>query len=172
MKSKIVVLLVLFVCSSFARPIVFNIQKELREAQNIVEGKILNYNTKDTKVIYQNITTGKIDTAIAIGHILSKPTFELDQNTISTNRSILSGCVPMVGEEVLIVINDSNKVRLFAYKKDEYYRFWTPQAATSLSLFSIELPTLPIFPNDDYYNKGGVCFDGCLYPLNKIELRQ
>ncbi|WP_338791766.1 hypothetical protein [Bernardetia sp. MNP-M8] len=173
MKSKILVLFVLFVCSSFVKPLPFNIHKELEEAQRIVKGTILSYDTENIIIKFQNKTTNKIDSAVVAGGLLNESSKEIDNKVSVRNKLTLSGKLPAIGEEVLMVISDKNYVRLFAYEKKDYYRFWTPIMAGSLSIFHFESPALPIFPNDSYYNVGdGRCFDGCLYPIDQIELRQ
>lgn len=172
MKSKIVVLFVLFVCSSFARPFIFNIHKELKDAERIVQGTILKYDRG--LLSFKNDSTGLIESTNVSGGMLRNPARETDSLAVKENYlSILSGRFPTVGEQVLIVINDENDVRLFAYKKDGYYRFWTPKISNSVSHFAFESPVLPIFPNYSFYNpRQGLCVDGCLYPIDQLELRQ
>ena len=174
MKQKFLIVFVLVICSSFyARPIVLNVNTELENAKFIKIIKVLSYNEKQGLILFENDNDKKIDSAIVRGRVLSQPVTEIDQNNPTTRgKVILSGCLPAIGDKVLVVINDAKQVRLFAYEKDKYYRFWTTKLSNSLTLFTLEPPTLPIYPNDDFYNKGTSCFDGCLYPIDQIELKQ
>ena len=173
MRQKFLILLVFAICSSFARPILFDIDKEINEAKRIVKGTIVSYDEENAQVTFLNSTTGKTETARAIGNIMAESPQESDARITNTNISILTGSVPMIGQEVLMVINETNLVRLFAYEADGYYRFWTQIRAGSVSLFKFELPALPLQTRNPFYGASGIfCIDGCLYPIDQIELKQ
>ncbi len=160
-----------FFCSSFARPIVFDFQNEIKNAKKIVEVTVLRY--ENNTLTFRNNATSIIDSAdVRCCKQLEKSVQEVDIINNSNGRGqFLTMSIPAINENVLIIIDNRNEVRLFAYKRDKYYRFWTPISSNSLTLFKYEFPALPITDNKSY-NVGYGCFDGCLYPIDQLELRQ
>jgi hypothetical protein len=84
---------------------------------------------------------------------------------------------PTIGQSVLMVIDSTNSVKLFAFRVDNDYRFWDPNSipfANSIFFIPKEKPfkQLPIclqIPDD----KSGywTCTDGCLVDAKAIKSR-
>ena len=86
---------------------------------------------------------------------------------------ILTGEWPRLGADVLVVVDASNSVSLFAWPIGDKYRVWSPEITGSVALFTCEPPAKPLVPPtesfgslDDYYKNKS--WDGCLIPMTSV----
>lgn len=89
----------------------------------------------------------------------------------------LAGKWPDIGQNVLMVVDTTNAVRLFGLRKNNEYRFWDPNSipyANSIFIFPKEKPFKPLpiclqylDTKNEYWN----CSDGCLIDADAIELK-
>jgi hypothetical protein len=89
----------------------------------------------------------------------------------------IAGSWPSIGQNVLMVIDKTNSIKLFAFKLGNYYRFWDPNSGPfANSIFFIpkektfkRLPVCLQITDDknDYWN----CTDGCLVDATSISYR-
>ena len=85
------------------------------------------------------------------------------------NKKQRTGIWPPVGAAVLIVLDRSGVVSLFAQRVHEYYRFWSPQATGSMAMFACASAgqTLEAVPGKGSYYRNK-SWDGCMMPAADI----
>jgi hypothetical protein len=153
-----------------------DIQKVLNSAKNIQNIIVFDYNDS---IMFYGIKN-KIDT-LKINCKIRKDSEKYRFGLIEKNRiekTNLAGKWPDIGQEVLIVIDQNNKVSLFAtkLKNDNVYRFWDPNSNQfSTSIFSIimERPYLRLYDCADKIEKNSkywTCTDGCLMIATDMHL--
>ncbi|MDZ7876434.1 MAG: hypothetical protein U5L45_02125 [Saprospiraceae bacterium] len=88
------------------------------------------------------------------------------------NTADWSGHSPIVKDTVLIVLDSTNKISLFAKLIGNEYRFWRPQFTVSSVLFSFKSPAKRLHDvalhneEDDLFS----CWDGCLLDKEALNL--
>jgi hypothetical protein len=83
-----------------------------------------------------------------------------------------SGHSPLMQDTVLIVLDSTNKIALFAKLVGNEYRFWRPQYTVSSVLFTFKSPAKRLHEvalhndEDDLFS----CWDGCLLDKESLSL--
>jgi hypothetical protein len=83
-----------------------------------------------------------------------------------------SGHSPLLKDTVLIVLDSTNKISLFAKLVGNEYRFWSPQYTVSSALFTFKSPAKRLHEvalhnsEDDLFS----CWDGCLLDKEALSL--
>jgi hypothetical protein len=83
-----------------------------------------------------------------------------------------SGHSPLMKDTVLIVLDSTNKISLFAKLVGNEYRFWSPQYTVSSVLFTFKAPAKRLHEvalhndEDDLFS----CWDGCLLDKEQLNL--
>ncbi len=122
-------ILTLFILSALtanAKLIMIHIEKSLAQAKHIQT--IVVYGYSDSTMLYGIL--GTKDTLTIVSNI--SKTSEQFRLTLIDKKVIkktdLSGKWPETGDTVLVLINDRNKVELFAKKIKDRFRFWDPNS--------------------------------------------
>lgn len=168
--KRILALTILLILSlnSWAKPRTIDFDKELKEAEIIRYGTVINYSDSTLKLLHLSTN----DTLIF--NCKGKPTADMiRQGSLEINPTSqeLAGYWPRQNESVLIIGDKDMNIRLFAKKEKENYRFWDPNMDLLGSWFHFSHPELPAkicteTYGDSYYSTD--CFDGCYYPINLI----
>lgn len=151
------------------------IKKELDIAKVIQEIRIYGYS--DSAMLYG--TTNSRDTLTIKsnrGKFLNlKEAVKINSDGMLKNE--LGGKWPEVGQRVLVIIDTTLSIRLFAFKTDDQYRFWDPNSipfANSIFLIPKEksfkqLPICLDYLGDktDFWS----CSDGCLVNIESVKQR-
>ena len=89
----------------------------------------------------------------------------LQTNIPADQNSNLTGFWPAAGDTVLMVLDSSSRVSLFARSSGEYYRFWSPFMTMSTAIFQYKPPFLPLPNKTSRYSsttQSETCLDGCV----------
>lgn len=152
---------------SNAKVIVINIKKVLQDAKTIKTIIVLGY--KDSTMFYRFENSKDTLSINCKAKQFSEP---FRQNLIDKKvmlKTDLAGKWPTIGQKVIIVINERDRVSLFATRSGDNYRFWDPNSvAFANSIFAIpkERPFKPLETCDNLRVGGNAnywtCSDGCL----------
>jgi hypothetical protein len=94
-----------------------------------------------------------------------------DRNFYSNPKLFLTASLPSKGDTVLIVLDSTKDVSLFAKQTGNYYRFWSPWITGSEALFSFSPPAIAIdkaCESEGASKHYSMCWDGCLLPINDL----
>lgn len=172
--KKIIPVLFLFSISInlIAKTNYYHIDNTLKNAKTIKPVVITEY--KENDMYYKFLDTNsnnKIDCSIK--NSSEKNRLELIKLG-QIDSSYLSGKWPNIGDTLLIVIGQNNKVDLFATFQNDFYRFWDPNTTIenkSICIFNetsqfkkVNNCDCRIYKNKEYYH----CSDGCIAPIDYI----
>lgn len=144
---------------------------ELKEADFVQEVEILGY--ADTLMLYR--IPGTADTLRQDCRIrgASESFRERMKAHAGASQAICAGQWPAEGETVLMVVKDA-RVRLFARRQGDVYRFWDPLVlpfANSVFRLSEKDQVLPLpdcQSTSSRLETAQMCPDGCLFPIVRI----
>jgi len=176
MKIKQIAICIILIinCITFnisAKPVNIYLDKELCNAK-LVEVVIIKYYNADT-VFYAKMQSPQQIQFAKLKRI-SKEYRKFAHGT---------GCLPNVNDTVVIVVNYSNVVSLFAVLENECYRFWYPYFPFNAVFFHFHSPAMKIPGNKSEMefwtvlmdipisedDKNNSCEDGCLLPKQYLK---
>ena len=161
---SIFVLAIFATISLYAKPRFVQLEKELKNAKFIGLVIVDGYDN-NSNILFHFIEDS--DT-IKIAFVNYKGPDGYKFHNPDTNH--WTGDFPFKKDTVLIVIDTSNKVSLFARKLMTDYRFWSPYFTGSLALFEFSSPATKLATEKGLENFGKLnsCWDGCLLPINQL----
>lgn len=147
-----------------------NIEKTIQDAKSIETIVILGYT--DSTMLYHSISNEDTLSINCPRRKISKTTRNILISAGKRDSSLLAGYWPIIGEEIILVINTNNALELCARRVGVNYRFWDPQSTPKIeTVFSIReksnFKLLNSCKNPEVNYEGfHQCWDGCL--INKI----
>lgn len=176
MKQLAFVFLVVIIMPQQQRPRFVNLDKELLNAVYVDYVKITGY--KDGTILftpidgYEGYCSNKwMNDDKKIFHPFDKDkNFAAKGSYYKPGHEFMTETWPLKGDSVLIVIDTSARVSLFAKKQGDQYRFWSPRSTGSVAVFTFNPPTTKIPPlyEGQFDDKPGKCWDGCLLPIDSL----
>ncbi len=167
MKQHLYILLKLFVV------IVFTSQLEAKPLRIVVEDIIGSSKFTGQVVITGYDGKGKIfftstdykDT-ISIAKV-GQPLVNGTNSEKKAADNYLTENYPLIGDTVLIVVNENDLIRVFGKRIKTDYRLWSPLISGSIAIFEYATPLKPIDSSMVLGTKGTTesCWDGCLLPI-------
>ena len=145
------------ITDAYARPIVVSLQKELAKATYV--GLVVIKGYKGRQILFTPVNNPK-------KKLSASSVIKMKKEYLGRKGSFYSTSWPHVNDTVLIAIDSTNNVSLFAKKCDGNYRFWSPKPFTSI--FEYKSPAICL--SKEKQNGSELrCWDGCLLPINELE---
>ena len=161
MREKIFALLFLVTLSSIgtARPRTVYLVNEIKEAKHILKVEVLAI--EDAIMTFKNLQTDSIQKVGAVGL----------PDSLMLSQEEWTSKSPLVGDTLIILINDVDRISLCAKKEGDYYRFWSPHFTMSIAFFYFQYPAIALNSKGKEVKKDLLysCWDGCLYPKEGLE---
>ena len=164
MRTIIILSQIFFLSTSlFGRPRGVFLDDELRFAKFVGTVVIDRYDNQGT-VYFHSIEYSDTITK-ALGQFYGEDGFTFP----NPDKNDLTACSPFKKDTVLIVINSSNRVSLFARLQADKYRFWSPYMTGSIALFRFSSPAEILNSDKEVKNLNRTnkdqtyfaCWDGC-----------
>lgn len=147
-----------------AKPRTVDLEKELNEASVICLAELMAYT--DSTLLFKTENTQTTFSAKTYGKITP---------TGQTGDRYFTATWPLMGEKLLVVINHTGYISLFAKRIGNNYRFWSPAFTGSIALFTFNEPATCLPDEhgiDNQTNQARLtCWDGCIMPVSEIKER-
>ena len=169
MKFIIATIFLLFQLHSFGRPIRIVVSDLLGSAKYIDEVVITKYDGKG-KVYFQSLKYKDTINNASCGRQITNGwnfPYRQEENNWTENQ-------PFIGDTVLVIIDGYDRVKIYGKRIKNDFRLWSPLMSGSLAHFNFESPIKPVektkILNNSDTNKTMACWDGCLIPVDKLDL--
>jgi len=161
---------VLCPATAFAKPRPVQLPDELERAKVVTPARILRYDAE--QLVFQPLPEPSQE--MTARYLLSDPGWDptrfIRDDWSEDSDPIYTAAWPAVKAEVLIVVSADDQISLFAWRRGDEYRFWSPWMTGSMARFSCS-PPARVLPGNEIKTGSDVTpasWDGCLLPISAV----